>query len=186
MPLSTPLLQRRVLHRRHIDCYGYQREDCLWDIEAHLVDTKNYSFKTPSRGELSPDEAVHEMWLRLTLGDDFFIHAVEAVIDAAPFDICPTAASRLQALKGLQIVPGWNRQIKELLGGIKGCTHLTELLGPVATTAFQTIYPATRARRLQQETANPDKKPQIIDTCHTFSSTGAIVKRHWPRFYKGA
>lgn len=185
MPLSTPQRHRQALHRRTIECRGYQREDCLWDIEAHLVDTKGYPFQTLSRGEVPPDEAVHDMWLRVTVDDDLLIHAVEAVIDASPFDICPNAVSKMQTLKGLRMTTGWNRQIKERLGGVKGCTHLTELLNPLATTAFQTIYPATRARRAQQEIINPEQKPKIIDTCHVFATDSLVIKRYWPRFYTG-
>ena len=42
MPLTTPA-GRRLMHTRSIECRGYEREDGLWDIEAHLVDTKTYT-----------------------------------------------------------------------------------------------------------------------------------------------
>ena len=38
MPLSTSA-PRQLMHNRAIECRGYQREDGLWDIEGHLVDT---------------------------------------------------------------------------------------------------------------------------------------------------
>ena len=41
MPLSTSA-PRQLMHNRAIECRGYQREDGLWDIEGHLVDTKTY------------------------------------------------------------------------------------------------------------------------------------------------
>ena len=70
----------------------------------------------------------------------------------------------------------------KLLGGVNGCTHLVELLGPVATTAFQTIYPI-KSRR--QESRPDAKKPLMLDSCHALASDGEIVKRHWPQFYTG-
>ena len=45
MPLSTPA-SRDLLHLRDIQLRGYQREDGLFDIEAHLLDTKAYAFRT--------------------------------------------------------------------------------------------------------------------------------------------
>jgi hypothetical protein len=84
MPLSKPKLSRTFLHHRQIECQGYQREDGLWDIEGHLVDTKTEPFPVDSRGLLPPGEPLHEMWLRVTLDDTFLIHEVEAVIDASP------------------------------------------------------------------------------------------------------
>ena len=41
MPLSAPAA-REPLHRRQIDITGYIRDDGLWDIEGHLLDTKAY------------------------------------------------------------------------------------------------------------------------------------------------
>jgi hypothetical protein len=34
MPLSTPTISRTALHRRIVECRGFQREDGLWDIEG--------------------------------------------------------------------------------------------------------------------------------------------------------
>src|SRR3970282_2145791 len=39
MPLPNPA-PRRLMHTRAIECTGYERDDGLWDIEAHLTDTK--------------------------------------------------------------------------------------------------------------------------------------------------
>ena len=47
---------------------------------------------------------------------------------------------------GLRIAPGWVRQIKSRVGGVKGCTHLRELMSVLATVAFQTQ--ASYARQL--------------------------------------
>lgn len=181
MPLSTPI-SRKLIHRRSVQCGGYQREDGLWDIEGHLVDTKTYAFTNRERGEIAPGEPVHEMWLRLTVDDELLVRAVEAVTDAGPFSVCPAITDRFQQLRGLRIGHGWRQRVYKLLGGVNGCTHLVELLGPVATTAFQTIYPI-KSRR--QESRPDAKKPLMLDSCHALASDGEIVKRHWPQFYTG-
>ena len=33
-----------------------------------------------------------------------------------------------------------NKKVYEKVGGINGCTHMVEMLFPIATTSFQTIY----------------------------------------------
>jgi hypothetical protein len=184
MPLS-PAAARQPIHHRSINCKGYQREDGLWDIEAHLRDNKFVPFHTQTRGDLSPEDAVHDMWIRLTVDDEYLIHDLEAVIDASPFVVCPEITQRFQLLKGLRIGAGWNKMLKELLGDVKGCTHLVELFGPLATTAFQTIYPQTRAKHQQELEAHPNKKPILIDSCHAFDSKGVVVKQYFPKFYTG-
>jgi hypothetical protein len=41
----TPQRPREPLHRRSIEIHGYKRDDGLFDIEGHLVDTKSIDFK---------------------------------------------------------------------------------------------------------------------------------------------
>ena len=190
MPLSPPATPREHIHTRIVDCRGYRRDDGLWDIEGHITDTKTYAFANHFRGEIASGTPVHDMWLRLTVDDRLVIHAVEAATDHSPYAVCPAVVPRFQALKGLRIYPGFQKQVRDLLGGVQGCTHLVELLGPVATTAYQTIFPYRERQRLRDPKANAPaaksrRKPRLIDSCHAFASDGEVVKRYWPDFYTG-
>ena len=185
MPLSDPA-PRKLLHTRTVVCRGYEREDGLWDIEGHMTDIKSYSFRNRDRGEIKAGEPVHGMWIRLTLDDHMLIHDAEACTDWSPFRICPEIAGRYKQLIGLRIGPGWSLKIKQLFNGVAGCTHITELLGPMATTAYQTLF----KRRQQQSHTNTSahsntKRPRIIDSCHAFASDSEVVKIDWPQFYTG-
>ncbi len=181
MPLSPPA-EREPLHRRLIDCRGYRRSDGLWDVEGHITDTKTYSFANQDRGEIRAGEPLHEMWIRLTVDDDMVVRAVEAVTDAGPYRICPDITPAFAALKGLRIAPGWTKAVKQRLGGVHGCTHLVELLGPVATVVYQTLV-SLRMKKLNA--TPPDRKPAVIDSCHAYRSDGEVVRRRWPNFYTG-
>ena len=146
MPLSKPE-PRDHMHSRDIQCRGYRREDGLWDIEARLVDTKTYSFGNVDRGGVRSGEPVHEMWVRLTLDDDLVVREAEAATEAGPYSICGNITGAFRRLRGLAIGPGWRRAVMDRLGGVKGCTHLNDLLiGPVAVTAFQTVTPLREKR----------------------------------------
>jgi hypothetical protein len=184
MPLTRPGISRKLLHIRRVECFGYEREDGLWDIEGHLTDIKTYSFPNQDRaGEIRAGEPLHEMWIRLTLDMNFLIHDAEAGTDWSPFNICPQIANRYKKLIGVHIGPGWNRKLKELFGSINGCTHLTELLGPVATTALQTMHPRRRGEKLPKP--GDQERPRIIGSCHALNSGGEVVKKHWPMYYTG-
>jgi len=184
MPLSTSV-PRRLLHRRVVQCSGYHREDGLWDIEGRMVDTKTYPFPNEDRGgAIQAGEPLHDMWIRLTVDDQFQIHDVEARTDASPFDLCPAITDRYRQLIGVRIGPGWSLKLKELFNGIQGCTHLTELLGPVATTLFQTLY----GQRYDEEDAKPaaDRAPPpVLNTCHALASSSPVVRKRWPGVYSG-
>ncbi|MDQ7075928.1 MAG: DUF2889 domain-containing protein [Gammaproteobacteria bacterium] len=174
MPL-TPAATRQIKHQRRITCDGFLREDGLWDIEAHLTDCKSYTFANRYRGEIQAGEFLHNMSLRLTLDDNLLIHKIEAVTDDAPFASCPEVEQRFQALQGKRIIPGWRRQVQKHLGGVKGCTHLVDLLSVAATIAYQTVQPKA------PQNNNP---PALLNSCHAFSANSEVVKVQWPEHYR--
>lgn len=182
MPLSTPAA-RAPIHTRRVTCEGFRREDGLWDIEGHLTDVKAYEFRNEFRGALTPGEPLHQMRMRLTVDDGLAITAVEAVTEHGPYALCPEITPNFQALVGLRIGPGFTRAVKERLGGPRGCTHLVELLGPMATTAFQTVFPILSRER--PDDGNPAKRPVLLDSCHVFAADGDHTRRRWPAFYTG-
>ena len=109
-------VEREKKHHRKIDCIGYLREDALWDIEAHLIDTRSYdcSYDQSHRdGLIKAGEPVHDMWLRLTIDLDFNIHEACASSDLTPFQICPQAAQEMRSLVGIKIGLGWMKQVRE-------------------------------------------------------------------------
>lgn len=188
MPLSEPA-EREPIHVREVTCRGYRRRDGLWDIEGHLKDVKSYPFST-ERGRLEPGDPVHEMWLRLTVDDALTVRAVEAVTEHSPYATCGAITPNFQVLVGLSVRTGWTRAVKERLGGAKGCTHLVELLGPLATTAFQTVFPILSREAGQRGGASvagsaPGKRPVLLDMCHVYASDGEMVRRLWPDHYTG-
>lgn len=173
---------RRPIHSRRLEMHGYQREDGLWDIEGRLVDTKAYPFDNRFRGEIPPGEPVHEMWLRLTLDDDLVIREAVASTEHSPFPSCPAAAPRYERLVGLQIGPGWLARVKKRLPAVEGCTHISELLRTMATTAFQTIAPLRREKIRQP---GPSGRPALLDSCHGWRSGGEFVREVFPDWYSG-
>jgi len=151
MPGLRPTVAREALHARSIEIRGYAREDGLFDIEGHLVDTKPRDFQLAS-GTRAAGEPVHDMWLRITIDSTLTIVDAAAAMDAMPFvDHCGAIVPAYRKLVGLAIRPGYHNRLKELLGGVRGCTHVTELAGSLATAAFQTL-----AGQVAQD---PDRKP---------------------------
>ena len=123
---------------------------------------------------------------------------VEAVTDKSPYQMCGDITPNFKKLVGLRIGGGFHRAVRERLGGVHGCTHIVELLGPVATTAFQTMSSGKareleRAHRANNEDVaapvdaapKPRRKPYVIDTCHAWAADGPVVKRWAPDFYSG-
>ena len=157
--LSQSSVERELVHKRQINLNGFVRNDGLFDIEAELTDYKTYSFPSDFRGEVTPDLPVHHMILRVTITNERIITFAEAITITGPYAVCPKANEVFHELVGLKIAPGWRRHVQKAIGGRHGCTHITELLGPVATIAYQTLYgQEARERRVDSHFTDAEKQ----------------------------
>ena len=173
----TKPIDRKLMHKRIVECQGFKRIDGKFDIEGHLVDTKTYKISV-EHGDVLPGGALHEMFLRITVNTDLEILESEAVTVWAPYLICGDINSNFKKLKGLKIKSGFTAKVKEILSGIHGCTHLVELLGPMATTAFQTIYSEKSIKN------SSSKAPPLLNSCHGWGESNDMIKKKFPLFYK--
>lgn len=149
----------------------------MFDIEGQLLDYKEVDFNLAS-GLRRAGEPVHTMWLRITVDRKLVIHDAAAATDAMPYaGFCETITGEYRKLVGLHIGPGFKDKLRHLLGGTHGCTHLTELVNTVATTAFQTLAGAGAQ--------DPQRKPFQLDRCHALKSSGPAVARYYPRWFSG-
>ena len=117
----SPPVSREEVHNRRVTCNGFVREDGLFDIEAELTDNKTYAFPTEFRGEITPDDFVHHMKVRVTITRDLEVVAAEAVTIAGPYAICPTANDVFESLVGLTIGPGWRRRVTNWGRDVRSC-----------------------------------------------------------------
>ncbi len=186
MALSTPV-PRRHLHTRTIVCEGFERDDGLFDIEARIVDTKGYAYTETHRGDRKPGDSVHDMFVRLIVDPQMVVQGVEVVMPSTPYAVCGSAAPAFQGLVGKQIGSGWRRSVNEAVGGTKGCTHVRELMQPLATVAFQTIHGWRRANDKRPNTMpdpNDKSRPGFINGCKAWADDGDVVKMSYPELYR--
>ena len=179
-------VKRKLLHNRNINFKGYIRDDELFEIEAELIDTKNYNFQNYDRGTIKKDEPIHQMKIKLVLDENLFIIDAVAKTENSPYSICKDANSNFRKIIGLQIKSGWKKELAKLIGGTNGCTHITELLSSVATAAFQTIYPYKSKQKKENKTTLSQnlEKPLLLGTCHAFDPKSEVVKRLWPKWHE--
>lgn len=178
MPLSAAPVSRVRKHTRSARFEGYAREDGLWDIEAHLTDVKpeDYLLAPGVRAGGSP---VHDMWIRLTIDGRMNVVSVEACTDAMPYPpFC--AAPDYGVLAGLNLMRGFRKALYERFGDVRGCTHLTELLGQFPSAAIQVLAGE------QRDNHDDGRKPFQLDRCHALDTGGEAVRLYYPRWQRAA
>ena len=178
MPLPVTEVEREHTHTRRVRYEGYKRADGLWDVEAHLLDTKNHDYHLKT-GVRRAGQPIHDMWLRVTIDKSFTILDAQAAMDAVPYPGgCEKIPPAYKKLIGLNLLRGFRNRTWELLGSVKGCTHLTEMLAGLPTAAIQTF-----AGEVPEEREDGGK-PFQLDQCHALETTSETVRRWYPKWYR--
>lgn len=183
MPLLPPTSRRALTHTRTIQVDAFIRDDGLWELDAHITDIKASDLEL-ARGILPAGEAVHDLWLRLTLDNLYTVVEVAVHSEAMPYPgHCNTVAPVYNQLVGLNLLKGFRYMLKERVGGALACTHLTELAQILPTVALQafsgeTSIGSTAPTRL----STGDKKPFQVGSCYALRSDGAVVAQFYPKW----
>jgi hypothetical protein len=179
MPLSPPSVERTRIHARSVLLDGFKRSDGFWDIEARLTDTKDHDYSLAS-GLRKQGDAVHDMWVRVTIDAQMGIVDAAACIDAMPYEgYCDRIAPDYSKLIGLNLFHGFRKAVKDLFGKTHGCSHLSEMLMYLPTIALQTF-----ASEVPDNT-DSEHKPYQFDKCHALDLHSDVVQRYYPRWYRG-
>ena len=172
-------MSRERLHGRVVTYDGYRRDDGLFDIEAHIADVKDHDYELLT-GVRRAGVPIHDMWVRVTIDPNFVIRAIEAVTDSMPYPgACDRIGPAYEKLVGANLVNGFRKHLHDAMGGVRGCTHITEMLSYLPTAAIQTLS------GLQRED-DGDDKPFQLDRCHALETTTETVRRYYPKWYRGA
>ncbi len=181
MPLSAPA-PRALSHNRHLALQAFEREDGLWDIEGRITDHKlaDYDMLDSKRTAAQP---MHDMWLRLTIDTELVVRGAEAVMDAGAHAPCELVTPNYDRLVGLKMGPGWNRAVRERLGGVMGCTHLNEMLAQMATTAMQSLFEAMGSVA-NRPGGGRYLSPGLHNSCHAYALNSPYIRDYFPDYYK--
>jgi hypothetical protein len=181
-------MQRELLHTRSVELQGFLRADGLYEVQARLTDRKSYDSRRFPDQALPAGQPLHDMSVCMSFDEDLLIHEFQATMDATPYDGCREAEPNFRSLEGLRIQPGFLREANRRVAGVKGCTHLREMLQQIATTAFQTVVGVRiRNEQAQRDTQDanirPARPPQL-DSCVGYRADGEWVRIRWPEHYQ--
>src|SRR5690606_36685681 len=88
-------------------------------------------------------------------------------------------------LVGKNLLRRFRHAVKDHIGGLEECTHMTELSYLLPTVAVQSM-----AGRMREERARgakqSNKKPFELDGCHALRVDGPVAAKHYPKWYAQA
>ena len=170
-------IKREKIHERNLDINCYILKDNLFEIEAKIIDKKPFSTISNYDFDRGANEPIHDMTLTITINKDFKIVNAKAIMLTPAHDSCHPASNNYKDLIGIKIEPGWLKKIKEKIPANQGCTHLTEMLQQIGTTAFQGVFGLKLASKLNQESTK-SFSGNFIDTCYGLRIDGYLHKKN--------
>ena len=183
MALPTAAPERQLKHRRSIDVQIFARGNDLWEVDAHITDVRTSETRMAT-GLLPAGSPIHDMLLRLVVDERFNVVEAGAETTAMPYPgECNSYGDLYGQLVGLNLLRGFRQAVKERLGGIKGCTHITELSQVLPTAVVQAF--AGQVIDTRGDSAD-SQQPFQIDRCHALRADGLAVKTYYPRWYRAA
>lgn len=181
MALPTAAPSRQLKHTRSITVQVYSRGDGLWEVDAELSDTKTRD--APLAGGIRPAGApIHDLLLRLVVDEQFNVIESGAHTRAMPYPgLCDDFGDAYGRLVGLNLLKCFRQDVLQRLGGVRGCTHLTELSQVLPTAVVQ----AFAGEVIDTRDDNPaGRQPFQIDRCHALRSDGPAVRAFYPRWFR--
>lgn len=188
MPLPAAAATRQLKHRRQIEVQVHLRSDGLWEADALLTDVKTRD--TLLGGAVRPAGApIHEMLLRVVVDERLQIVAAGSQTLGMPYPgecdrFGPAAGEPFDPytrLAGLNLLHDFRRALRERVGGVHGCTHLTELAQVLPTAVVQAM-----AGEVIDTRGHGDVRPFQIGRCHALREDREVVRVHHPRWWRPA
>lgn len=181
--MSLPELTGTPIHNRHYQVAAYYEGSDRLRLRGSVQDVKPPGTYFPG----DPDPlTVHHMVVDLLLDyPSLTIVAVAVEMQTTPHLECVHIEQAYQGLVGLSIARGFSRQVKDLFGGPRGCTHVGALLQAMAPVAIQSTWSmqsiaagGINRRNRRRDMTREERERSLafnLNTCHIWDAEGEQV-----------
>ncbi|MFO7730736.1 MAG: DUF2889 domain-containing protein [Spirochaetia bacterium] len=178
MQSNTSQTNGRPVASRVIEMESYESGPGRIVTEGLLRDDRHIQFNG-FNGEAQPTGRFHSIKASLVIDvESMRIEQIDVELQDVPHAECRELRSRYSQLQGLHIESGFTRAVLQLLGGNKGCAHLTHLI----ITMGPAIVQAAFTYQTRSETAVIPSREQVhnyfIDSCHIWRAGGKYALQH--------
>lgn len=184
-PILPPDPEFTPIHTRNYEVRAFKVSDTEILLRGAVRDDKPAGLYV--LGDVEP-LTIHHMVVDLRIA-----FPTMEILDASvqfndfPHEECPGIAATYRQLIGLSITRGFNKQVRELFGGSRGCTHTSALLQAMGPVAIQCAWSMRVSKTVEggqsrgREEMTPDMREMAfrsnLNTCHIWDEDGEQVRR---------
>jgi hypothetical protein len=178
MPQLKQMTQGAPVHERKIEIRSYPAGPQQIIVEGWLKDDRRVGgFHWDGRPR--PPGVVHRLGIRLLVGGwPLTIQEAEAEMVEIPHELCRTLEESLNKIIGLTSAPGFSDQVRRLLGGLEGCSHLTHLLLAMAPAILHGFWTqlSKQPRPVPQSLEEVQGLSYLVNSCRLWSEDGPLLQ----------
>ncbi|MCX5851848.1 MAG: DUF2889 domain-containing protein [Deltaproteobacteria bacterium] len=105
------------------------------------------------------------------------IQSATVVMKTVPHELCREAAAVIEKMAGLTIRPGFTQLTNELIGGTRGCIHLTNLVHATASAAVQGQWAFYLRQRADSIELPSFDSSLLVNSCWLWREDGPHLRR---------
>lgn len=177
--LNKIIENKLKVHTRDIQLATYPHTDGRVIVHGILKDQRHIKIFDVT-GAVIDQGIVHHMDVKLLIkSDPLMIEDALAQMICVPMPECNATLDTIEKLKGLEIKSGYSKNIRTIVGGKTGCTHLSQLILAMA----QEIVQGSLTQKGKNKSPVPkdldsfSEKRFLIDSCRMWSHQGPKIKR---------
>ncbi len=176
--LNKIIENKPKIHTRDIRLATYPHTDSSVIVHGVLKDQR-YIRVFDITGAVMEPGIIHHMDVKLLIkSDPLRIEDAQAEMIHVPMSECRTTLDTIEKLKGLEIKSGFSKNIRDIMGGKKGCTHLCQL---IIVMGQEIVHGWLTQKRKDNSPVPKDldsfsEKKFLIDSCRMWARQGAKIK----------
>lgn len=178
MTRLTDLMEEAPVHKRLMEFRTYPLEQNRLIIEGRLRDerfNKGYGWDGTER----PPGVVHHICVRLLVGGwPLSILDAEAEMERVPHELCARMSQAAKKIIGLTIASGYSGQVRNRIGGTRGCSHMTHLIIAMGPAALHGYW-AHQSRRRRPVPRSLEEFPgltYVVNSCELWKKDGPLIR----------
>jgi hypothetical protein len=165
---------------RRIEINSFDVGDGRIQVEGRLRDWQ----RPRLGGSLLGPFLVHDIRVCITVnGYNMAIEAVEGEMCHQPRNGCSEVLPLMGDLVGVEVTKGFAKQVKELIGGVRGCTHVRNLVINLGPAALQGFWCGYLANKVSGFSPNDPRIQKYANSCLLWREDGPLVNE--PSRYLG-
>lgn len=168
-------------HNRDMTFTTYKAGDSHIITQCRLTDNRLKEYYKLT-GEKVEAGTLHDMEVVILLKTpSLVIEDVEVSMMTVPRGDCKLVTGSLDPLIGLSVSKGFTAKVRELCGGIRGCTHLVTLLtaaGPAIVQGYMAVsYQKQAAEKSDRSRKGAGMLAYLRNSCYAWREDGEACRK---------